>query len=39
MTLNTGVDLKTPHAQNDQAKVRGAQSDTEKRTWNPRSKT
>ena len=33
MTTNTRIDLKVPYAEKDQAKVHGAQWDTENRTW------
>ena len=33
MTTNTRIDLKVPYAEKDQAKIHGAQWDTENRTW------
>ena len=33
MTTNIRIDLKVPYAEKDQAKVQGAQWDTETRTW------
>jgi Domain of unknown function (DUF5710) len=33
MTTNTRIDLKVPYAEKDQAKVHGAQWDTDNRTW------
>ena len=33
MTTNTRIDLKVPYAEKNQAKVHGAQWDTENRTW------
>jgi len=33
MMTNTRIDLKVPYAEKDQAKVLGARSDTESRTW------
>jgi Domain of unknown function (DUF5710) len=33
MTTNTRIDLNVPYAEKDQAKVDGAQWDTENRTW------
>jgi exodeoxyribonuclease VII large subunit len=33
MTTNTRIDLKVPYAEKDQAKVHGAQWDTQNRTW------
>ena len=33
MTTNTRIDLKVPYAEKDQAKVHGAEWDTENRTW------
>jgi exodeoxyribonuclease VII large subunit len=33
MTTNTRIDLRVPYAEKDQAKVHGAQWDSENRTW------
>ncbi len=33
MTTNTRIDLKVPYIEKDQAKIHGAQWDTENRTW------
>jgi exodeoxyribonuclease VII large subunit len=33
VTTNTRIDLKVPYAEKDQAKIHGAQWDTENRTW------
>jgi hypothetical protein len=33
MTTNTRIDLQVPYSEKDQAKVHGAQWDTENRTW------